>query len=78
MAHQTPAFWPVLWPRIVRTPEWWGQAWTPLAAIGATVAVYAAVALVETARLRLLEPRWTRTRAFAALARAVDRLCGVR
>ena len=78
VAHQTPAFWPVLWPRIVRTPEWWGQAWTPLAAIGATLAVYAAVALVETARLRLLEPRWTRTRAFAALARAVDRLCGVR
>ena len=76
VAHQTPAFWPLLWPRIVRTPAWWGFWWTPLAAVAAVLAIYAAVALVETARLRWLEPLWTRSRAFALLARPFDRLAG--
>ena len=73
VAHQTPAFWPLLWPRIVRTPEWWGQWWTPIAAVGAVLAVYGAVALVEALRLRLVEPLWTRSRAFAFLAGRIDR-----
>ena len=76
VAHQTPAFWPLLWTRIVRCPAWWGNPWTPLAAIGAALALYAAVALLETARLRWLEPLWTRSRPFAALSRAIDRLVG--
>ena len=76
VAHQTPAFWPVLWPRILRTPDWWGGPWTPLLAVLAALAVYVAVAIPETLRLRLLEPRWTRTRLFSALAGAIDRLCG--
>lgn len=76
VAHQTPAFWPLLWTRIVRCPEWWGRPWTPLAAVGAAVAIYAAIALVETARLRWLEPLWSRSRAYAALSRAIDRLVG--
>ena len=74
VAHQTPAFWPVLWTRIVRAPDWRGTAWTPLVAVLAVLAIYAAVAVVETLRLRLLEPRWTRTRLFSALAGALDRL----
>ena len=74
VAHQTPAFWPLLWSRIVRTSLWWGRPWTPLAAVAATLAVYAAVALPELARLRWIEPLWTESRAFARLARAFDRL----
>ena len=74
VAHQTPAFWPLLWTRIVRTPAWWGLWWTPLAAVAVALAVYAAVALPELARLRWLEPRWTRSRPFACLAAAIDRL----
>ena len=76
VAHQTPAFWPLLWPRIVRTPDWWGRPDTPLLALAAVLALYAAVALAETARLRFLEPRWTRSRAFARLAATIDRLVG--
>lgn len=75
-AHQTPAFWPLLWTRIVHCSAWWGRPWTPLAAIGVAAAIYAVVAIVETARLRWLEPVWMRNRVFRTLARAVDRLAG--
>ena len=74
VAHQTPALWPVLWTRLLRTPDWWGFWWTPLAAVGAVLALYAAVASLETLRLRFVEPLWTRSRPFARLAAAIDRL----
>ena len=76
VAHQTPAFWPLLWTRIARCPEWWGRSWTPWAAVGVAVAIYAAVGIVEAARLRWLEPLWSRSPLCKGLARAVDRLVG--
>ncbi len=76
VAHQTPAFWPLLWPRIVGTPDWWGRWWTPLAAVGAVLAIYAAVSLLEAARLRWIEPLWTRSRPFARLAGLLDSAVG--
>lgn len=76
VAHQTPAFWPLLWTRIARCPEWWGRPWTPWAAVGVAVAIYAAVGIVEAARMRWIEPLWMRSRLCTRLARAVDRLVG--
>ena len=77
VAHQTPAFWPSLWSRVVCTPAWWGRPWTPPAALAVVLAIYAAVALPETARLRWIEPLWTKSRPFARLAAAIDRLLAV-
>ena len=54
VAHQTPAFWPHLWRDVFRCREWYGHRSAPLVALGCAVAVYAAVAAVETARLALV------------------------
>jgi surface polysaccharide O-acyltransferase-like enzyme len=73
VAHQTPAFWPLLWPRIVQCPAWWGRPWTPLAAVGVALAIYAAVGIVEAARLRWVEPLWLRSKLSERLAGMLDR-----
>lgn len=57
VAHQTPAFWPLLWNRILRCPEWRGESWTPWVAVGVVVGLYAAVGIVETARQMWVEKR---------------------
>ena len=76
VAYQTPAFWPLLWNRILRCPEWRVESWTPWVAVGVVAGLYAAVGVVEWARQRwverrVLESRWVR-RAGAALERAVS------
>lgn len=76
VAHQVPAFWPLLWTRLVHCPAWRGRPWTPLAAIGVALSLYVAIALLETARRRWLEPLWLRSRPFATLAHALDRFVG--
>lgn len=74
VAHQTPAFWPLLWNRILRCPDWRGEPWTPLTALAAVLALYAAVALLETLRQRFLERPVLASRPFTALAALLDRL----
>ena len=54
VAHQTPAFFPHLWANVVRCQDWYGRPDAPLFALGFTLAIYSAVALVETARLHFL------------------------
>jgi surface polysaccharide O-acyltransferase-like enzyme len=76
VAHQTPAFWPVLWKKIAGCPGWWGRPWAPLAAVGVALAIYAAVGIVESLRLRWVELPWTRSGLFRRLAGAVDRMVG--
>ena len=76
VAHQAPVFWPILWTRIVCCQTWRGRPWTPLAALGIVLAIYAVVAILETVRLRFLEPLWTRSRTFLRLTFLLDRLVG--
>lgn len=54
VAHQTPVFWPHLWRNLVRCHDWYGRPDAPLIAVGCAVAIYLAVALLETTRLALL------------------------
>lgn len=50
VAHQTPAFWPVLWTMIVPCKAIRGHAWAPAAGLCAAVAIYATIALAELMR----------------------------
>lgn len=74
VAHQTPAFWPILWNRIVRCPDWRGETWSPFVAIAAVIALYAAIALLEILRQRFLERPLLSSTPFRRLAACIDRL----
>ena len=74
VAHQTPAFWPILWARIVRCADWRGETWSPFVAIAVVVLLYAAIALLETLRQRFIERPWLSSRPFVFLASLLDRL----
>jgi len=74
VAHQVPAFHPILWTQVVRCPDWYRSPLAPLWGLLAAVAVYAAAALLDEARRALVEPALVRSRPFRALAARLDRL----
>lgn len=54
VAHQTPAFWPHLWNDIVRCGDWRSGALAPVVGVLVVLAVYAVVAVAETARFSIV------------------------